>query len=206
MSQGDWISLSAAYKLAVKYFESSSTAELKIIDAMRRQSIRMNGEYYIGDKYHPETKLAPDYAFTKGSMIWHENRIEHKISSWNEALGAPNYLHLGNFHRVQLSAADIESIWPGLFVESPVENKEMVDQPPKPPVKGKGGVLPTYDWEKYLIEAAAFIYENSTKKGEAAVFRHLWNKFGGKDAGPSRSQMQTHITPLIRRLKEIDDG
>jgi hypothetical protein len=202
--QQEWIDLSSVHRLATEFFQSESTAELKLIEAMRRNQIGMNGEYYIGDKYFPEKEFAPDYAFTKESMIWKENRIEHKIYHWNESLSAPNYLHLGSFHRVRLRSADIEGVWPGLLYQQLEKSENRVETKQAPPTKGKGGVQPSYDWEKYLIEAAAYVYENSTKVGEAAVFRHLWDTFGGKDAGPSRSQMQAHITPLIRRLKEID--
>ena len=68
----------------------------------------------------------------------------------------------------------------------------------------KGGRPQEYDWHKYLIEAAAFLYEQGTKQSKAAVYKHLQETLGGADGGPSRTQIQIHIDPLIRRLKEID--
>lgn len=68
----------------------------------------------------------------------------------------------------------------------------------------KGGRLPEYDWHKYLIEAAAFLYEQGTKTSKSAVYKHLQETLGGPDGGPSRSTMQPYIDPLIRRLQEID--
>jgi hypothetical protein len=65
--------------------------------------------------------------------------------------------------------------------------------------KNSAGTKAEYDWEKILIEAARYMWEEGPPKSEAKLRSHIEEWCKG-DA-PGESQLKSHLAPLYRALK-----
>jgi hypothetical protein len=68
--------------------------------------------------------------------------------------------------------------------------------------KNSVGTKTEYDWEKILIEAARYMWEEGVPQSEAKLRSHIEEWCKG-DA-PGESQLKSHLAPLYRALKKAD--
>lgn len=202
----EWLSLAQTHKLAIEKFASKQTAELLLANALRAGKIGARGDFFMGEDPHPDIELTVDFWFDKENIIWDESLVVRQISRLNARDIQPNYLRLGEFHRIELNISDVNALWPGLVQSGELGKSGNSDGIQGPPKKGIGGAPAEYDWEKYLIEAAVFMHINGSRMTQQALFEHLWTIFGGRDGGPSPGSMKAHIGPLYRRFKQIDSS
>jgi hypothetical protein len=67
--------------------------------------------------------------------------------------------------------------------------------------KSAAGAKAEYDWEKILIEAAAYIFENGPPKSLKDLCDIAENWFEGRV--PGETQLKEHLRPLYLRLKKL---
>jgi hypothetical protein len=90
------------------------------------------------------------------------------------------------------SRADAARFWPW---DEQVASKRITGR------KVVRGAPPAYDWEKALIEAARYIFENGLPKSQAKLVRHMLKWFGEPE--PSETQVKQHIGPLYNVLRDV---
>ncbi|WP_152997659.1 hypothetical protein [Methylobacterium sp. GXS13] len=205
-SQNDWVTLSQVHRRLAEIMESRATTEILLLEALRSGKIGMAADYYMNGNSHPERILRSDNLRDARFVIWEESRIEHQIERSNLGPTGQTHYHLGDFHRVRLNLSQVTGLWPdfnpGVGAAQAVSEAPLIEAPRK----GVGGAKADYDWEEYLIEAAAYIYVNGLPKSQNDLFVYLWNLFGGEAGGPSLGSMKKHVGPLYRRFEKIDRG
>ncbi|WP_267424885.1 hypothetical protein [Methylobacterium sp. GC_Met_2] len=205
-AQNDWVSLSQAHRRLAEILESKATAEILLLEALRSGKIAMAADYYMNGNAYPERILHTGNLRDARFVIWGESRIEHQVERSNLGSKGQTHYHMGDFHRVRLRTADVFNQWPDFECEAELTVSPAAMPAAEAPRKGIGGAKGDYDWERYLIEAAAHIYVNGLPESQEKLFDYLWNLFGGQKGGPSLGSMKNHIGPLYRRFEKIDRG
>lgn len=205
-SQNDWVALSQVHKRLAEILESRPTAEILLLEALRDEKIAMEADYYMNGNSYPERILRSGNFRDARFVIWAESRVEHQVERSTFGSKGETHYHMGDFHRVKLQISDITHLWPEYSAQIAAGPGAVVPPVTTPPRKGVGGAKGEYDWEKYLIEAAVFMYVSGPPKSQEALFEYLWDLFGGREGGPSPPSMKAHIGPLYRRFKATDDS
>lgn len=101
-------------------------------------------------------------------------------------------------HRYFLRQSDIEKLWPTDKNQATATGNEALS--PWPRKKSAAGAKGDYDWEKIIIDAAAYMVANGVPDGAADLYREIEGWFG--DDAPGESQLKQHIGPLYRKCKQ----
>lgn len=99
-------------------------------------------------------------------------------------------------HRFFLRESDAEKLWP----TGSQATTATVETLPPWPRKGAAGAKGDYDWEKIIIDAAAYMVANGVPEAAADLYHEIEIRFG--DDAPSESQFKEHIGPLYRKCKQ----
>jgi hypothetical protein len=134
---------------------------------------------------------------------WRELPIEfwqtHKLSS----VGPDHIIVLSDKYpamgyRFFLRQSDVEKVWRVNDRVATAPNETSLP----PWRKNSVGTKTEYDWEKILIEAARYMWEEGVPQSEAKLRSHI-EKWCKGDA-PGESQLKSHLAPLYRTLKRAD--
>lgn len=68
--------------------------------------------------------------------------------------------------------------------------------------KGHGGAPSKIDWERCIIEAATWMYNNKAPDKQNDLIKYIANMLG--DEAPSDTQLKTHLRPLWRAFRAVD--
>jgi hypothetical protein len=204
--RANWISLSQVHSQLSERLGSQATGEVLLLEALRSGKIAIVADYYMGSNPHPDRMLRADNFRDAQSVIWKESRVEHRVGRSSLGPKGQTYYHMGDFHSVKLSISDVAAIWSDFQAPENLPTIPSTALSLQPPRKGLGGKKGDYDWDKYLIEASAYIYLNGLPETKEKLYEYLWSLFGGKKGGPSVASMKMRIGPLYDRLKEVNDN
>jgi hypothetical protein len=91
---------------------------------------------------------------------------------------------------VLASRRDAAQFWPW-----PEDNRHIQGR------RDRRGSKTEFDWEKALIEAAAYVRQHGLPSKQARLEDHIADWFG--ENGPDTTQIREHIGPLYRALKSV---
>ena len=119
------------------------------------------------------------------------------------------YFHFYDTYGIYLTTdvyIDAESAYRFVRSKDPLLSTQdvIIDSTIKPifSKKGPGGAPSKIDWEKCIIEAAKWMYSSKAPDIQNDLIKHIANMLG--DKSPGDTQLKTHLAPLWRAFRAVD--
>ena len=95
--ESDWIPLAEAWKHVSQVTSSSKSAEILLLERLRRGDIGIRGKFYIKGESFPGQKLIKEFLSYESIIFWSESQIEYHVAKVDFRPGKPLNFGVGDF-------------------------------------------------------------------------------------------------------------